>query len=222
MGAFTGHYFASSRRLNPFRQISCHTSIPKMDMQQPEKENNTQITTSARCICLKPWSRWLHIFRTWKTYQRLFKVLEKKLRSLGGMQMTTRRSCNITWKQIELDLLCVFLAHTYKPLINPFSDGYNGLSHSPNALQQPHSDKAYIYNHTCMDALYMYVYVHYNIYVYIHRYAFYRFIYVLYTCFIYLSLYICCIFFCVCVGMCVWARTVCENESVVWKWLWNL
>lgn len=94
------------------------------------------------------------------------------------------------------------LAHTYKPLINPFSDGYNGLSHSPNALQQPHSDKAYIYNHTCMDALYMYVYVHYNIYVYIHRYTFYGFIHVLYTCF-HISLYIYAVFFSVYVWVCV-------------------
>ena len=70
--------------------------------------------------------------------------------------------------------------------------------------------KACIYNHTLMDALYMYVYVHYGIYVYIHRYSCYGFIYVLwvYKCF---HIYICCIFS-VYVCVCVVCEHVYENE----------
>lgn len=58
------------------------------------------------------------------------------------------------------------VGHTCKPFINPYQYGYNGLLHSPNALQQFHFDTTYIYNHTLMDELYMYVYVHYGICVY--------------------------------------------------------
>lgn len=68
----------------------------------------------------------------------------------------------------------------------------------------------------------MYVYVHYGIYVYIHRYTCYGFIYVLYTCF-HISLYIYAVFLlcmCVCehvlyVRMKVWC--VRERESIIKK-----
>lgn len=96
------------------------------------------------------------------------------------------------------------VGHTHKPFIKR----YNGLWHSPNALQQLHPEKAYIYNHTLTDALYMYVYVHERIYVYIHRYSCYGLIYVLtvYKCsYGYICISIYAVFLCVC---------VCENERV--------
>lgn len=72
--------------------------------------------------------------------------------------------------------------------------------------------KSYIYNHTQMDALYMYVYVHYGIYMCIYTdihvmdlFMYYGYINV----FIYLYIYA--VFFCVCVCVC---EHVCENVSV--------
>lgn len=66
----------------------------------------------------------------------------------------------------------------------------------------------------------MYVYVHYGIYVYMHRYTCYGFIYVLwvYTCFhISISIYML-YFFCVCVCVsmcCAWENEVCECKSSI-------
>lgn len=85
-------------------------------------------------------------------------------------------------------------------------------------LQQPPILETYIYNHTRMAALYMYVYVHYGMCVYIHRYTCYGFIYVLlvYKCF-HISLYIWCIFsvyVCVCVRV-----SVCGWVCKAWVWI---
>lgn len=98
-----------------------------------------------------------------------------------------------------------------KPFREPFWDCYGVLIHSPNARHQLHSDRVYIYNHTCTAALYMSVYIHFwHICVYTQIYMLWVDIHV------FIFIYICCIFFCVYVF--VW---VCAVLCYVWMMQWS-
>lgn len=109
MGAFAGHHFVSSRRINPFRQISCHTTGPKMDMQHPKKENimPSQITTS--------------VVTSFLELRRQIKGCSKSLktdcsvhcsRSLGGMQNDHKKELQHYMKANWTFFYCVFLWST--------------------------------------------------------------------------------------------------------------
>lgn len=119
--------------------------------------------------------------------------------------------------------MCVFrwstVGSTYKPLINLHSHGYNGLWHSPNALQQQqqHSDKACIYNHTPTAALYMCVCTLWHICVYTQIFMLQTYLCtmgILMFTFLYLYIYL---HFSVFVCVCVW-----ENDRPVCKWAWSV
>lgn len=183
--------------------------------------------------CSVYWLIYLNFLWTWDfDCQGFVPSLLFLLRSHGGFMQNDHKKelqhyKKAIWTFLFIYLFLYFLycvcfsgallAYTYKPFIQPVYGGYNGLLHSPNALQQRHSDNAYIYNHKWKNALYMYVNVHYHIYVYIHRYTCDRFIYVLcvYTC-LHISLYLYIYIYMLFSFSCVWVWVACEWRCEIW------